>query len=115
MLAEIVKEHNLLVIEDNAYGELVFEGLSHPSLYGLGETGNFMYLSSFSKTIAPGLRVAYIVADREIIKKLALVKQGTDLQTNTLGQCLVYEYVRSGGIVNIYLFSEKPTGIEGIA
>ena len=97
MLAEIVKEHNLLVIEDNPYGELVFEGLSHPSLYGLGGTGNFMYLSSFSKTIAPGLRVAYIVADREIIKKLALVKQGTDLQTNTLGQCLVYEYVRSGG------------------
>lgn len=97
MLAEIVKEHNLLVIEDNAYGELVFEGLSHPSLYGLGGAGNFMYLSSFSKIIAPGLRVAYIVADREIIKKLALVKQGTDLQTNTLGQCLVYEYVRSGG------------------
>lgn len=97
MLAEIVKEHNLLVIEDNPYGELAFEGLSHPSLYGLGGTGNFVYLSSFSKTIAPGLRVAYIVADREIIKKLALVKQGTDLQTNTLGQCLVYEYVRSGG------------------
>lgn len=97
MLVEIVKEHNLLVIEDNPYGELVFEGLSHPSLYGLGGTGNFIYLSTFSKTIAPGLRVAYIVADREIIKKLALVKQGTDLQTNTLGQCLVYEYVRSGG------------------
>jgi 2-aminoadipate transaminase len=97
MLAEIVKEHNLLVIEDNPYGELVFEGLSHPSLYGLGGTENFMYLSTFSKTIAPGLRVAYIVADSEVIRKLALVKQGTDLQTNTLGQCLVYEYVRSGG------------------
>ena len=97
MLAEIVNEHNLLVIEDNPYGELVYEGLSHPSLYGLGGTRNFIYLSTFSKTIAPGLRVAYVVGDREIIRKLALVKQGTDLQTNTFGQHLVYEYVRSGG------------------
>ena len=96
MLTEIVKEHNLLVIEDNPYGELVYEGLSHPSLYGLGGTKNFIYLSTFSKTIAPGLRVAYMVADRDLIRKLALVKQGTDLQTNTLGQCLVYEYVKSG-------------------
>ncbi|HXX80466.1 MAG TPA: PLP-dependent aminotransferase family protein [Thermodesulfovibrionales bacterium] len=97
MLAEIVNEHNLRVIEDNPYGQLVYEGLSHPSLYGLAGTGNFIYLSTFSKTIAPGLRVAYVVADREVIRKLALVKQGTDLQTNTFGQHLVYEYVRSGG------------------
>ena len=95
-LAEIVKEHNLLVVEDDPYGELVYEGLSHPSLYGIGGSEHFIYLSTFSKTIAPGLRVAYIVADREVIRKLALVKQGTDLQTNTFGQYLVYEYVRSG-------------------
>jgi len=54
---------------------------------------NFIHLSSFSKTIAPGLRVAYLVAHEEITRKLTLIKQGTDLQTNTLGQFLVDEYL----------------------
>ncbi len=94
-LIEIVKEHDLLVIEDDPYGELVFEGERPPSLFELGGMSNFIHLSSFSKTIAPGLRVAYLAADEEIIKKLTLIKQGTDLQTNTLGQFLVDEYLES--------------------
>jgi 2-aminoadipate transaminase len=55
-----------------------------------------VYLSTFSKTIAPGLRVAYAAGDEEIIGKLALVKQGTDLQTNTLGQFIINEYLEIG-------------------
>jgi 2-aminoadipate transaminase len=94
-LIEIVKEHDLIVIEDDPYGELAFEGERPPSLFELGGTRNFIHLSSFSKTIAPGLRVAYLAADEEIIRKLTLVKQGTDLQTNTLGQFLVDEYLQS--------------------
>lgn len=94
-LIEIVKEHDLLVIEDDPYGELVFEGERPPSLFELGGMRNFIHLSSFSKTIAPGLRVAYLAADEEIIKKLTMIKQGTDLQTNTLGQFLVDEYLES--------------------
>ena len=94
-LIEIVKEHDLLVIEDDPYGELVFEGERPPSLFELGGMRNFIHLSSFSKTIAPGLRVAYLAADEEIVRKLTLVKQGTDLQTNTLGQFLVDEYLES--------------------
>lgn len=94
-LIEIVKEHDLLVIEDDPYGDLVFDGERLPSLFELGGIRNFIHLSSFSKTIAPGLRVAYLAADQEIIKKLTLIKQGTDLQTNTLGQFLVDEYLES--------------------
>lgn len=94
-LIEIVKEHDLVVIEDDPYGELVFEGERSPSLFELGGMRNFIHLNSFSKTIAPGLRVAYVAADEEIIRKLTLIKQGTDLQTNTLGQFLVEEYLES--------------------
>ncbi len=94
-LIEVVKEHDLIVIEDDPYGELIFEGERLPSLFELGGMRNFVHLSSFSKTIAPGLRVAYIAADEETIRRLTLIKQGTDLQTNTLGQFLVDEYLES--------------------
>ena len=95
-LVEIVNTHGLTVIEDDPYGELLFRGEKLPSLFDLGGSGNFIYLSSFSKTVAPGLRVAYVLADEEIISKLVIIKQGTDLQTNTIGQYLVQEYLESG-------------------
>ena len=95
-LLEIAKEHELLIIEDDPYGELVFEGEKLPSLYSLGRGENVVYLSTFSKTIAPGLRVAFAAASSEIIGKLTMAKQGTDLQTNTLGQYIVNEYLESG-------------------
>lgn len=100
-LVDIAKEHDLHVIEDDPYGELRFSGKELPSLYHLGAISggskNFIYLSSFSKTIAPGLRVAYAVADEEVAGKIAMVKQGTDLQTNTFGQYVVNEYLENGG------------------
>jgi 2-aminoadipate transaminase len=95
-LLQTAKEHDLLIIEDDPYGELVFEGEPLPSLFSLGGGKNVIYLSTFSKTIAPGLRVAFAAGSGEIISKLAMAKQGTDLQTNTLGQYIVNEYLESG-------------------
>ena len=95
-LVEIVRSHDLIVVEDDPYGELFFKGEKLPSLFALGGSRNFIYLSSFSKTVAPGLRVAYVLADEEIVSKLVIIKQGTDLQTNTIGQYLVHEYLESG-------------------
>lgn len=95
-IMEIVQAHDLMVIEDDPYGDLYFEGEKPPTLFALSKGKNVIYLSSYSKTIAPGLRVAYAAADEEIAGKLALVKQGTDLQTNTLGQYIVNEYLESG-------------------
>ena len=95
-LVAVLKEHEVIVVEDDPYGELIFEGERMPSLYSLGQSRNFIYLSSFSKTIAPGFRVAYVVGDEEIIRKLAIAKQGTDLHTNTFGQYIVNEYLESG-------------------
>jgi 2-aminoadipate transaminase len=75
---------------------LLFEEERLPSLFTLAEGRNVIYLSTFSKTIAPGFRVAYAVGDAEIIKKMAIAKQGTDLHTNTFGQFIVNEYLESG-------------------
>jgi 2-aminoadipate transaminase len=95
-IVELAREFGLLIIEDDPYGELVFQGDRLPSLFSLSSGNNVVYLSTFSKTIAPGLRVAYAAGDEEIIGKLALVKQGTDLQTNTLGQFIINEYLEIG-------------------
>ncbi len=95
-MVEIVKEHDLLLLEDDPYGDLIFSGERMPSLFTLGGPRNFIYMSSFSKTIAPGMRIAYICGNEELISKLAVVKQGTDLQTNTFGQYVVNEYLESG-------------------
>src|SRR3990172_4535056 len=95
-IVEIANENDLLVVEDDPYGDLFFEGEKASSPFSLSEGRNVIYLSTFSKTIAPGLRVAFAAADEEIAGKLALIKQGTDLQTNTLGQYIVNEYLESG-------------------
>ncbi len=95
-LAALIEEYGFFVIEDDPYGDLVFQGEKLPSIFSLAGGRNVIYLSTFSKTIAPGLRVAYAVADAELIGKLALVKQGTDLQTNTFGQYIVNEYLENG-------------------
>lgn len=95
-IVEIAKNNDLLLVEDDPYGDLFFEGEKQTSLFTLSEGKNVIYLSTFSKTIAPGLRVAFAAADEEIAGKLAMIKQGTDLQTNTLGQYIVNEYLESG-------------------
>jgi 2-aminoadipate transaminase len=95
-IIKIADLHDLLIVEDDPYGDLVFEGKNLPTLFSLAQGKNVVYLSSFSKTIAPGLRVALAAGDEEIIGKLALVKQGTDLQTNTFGQYIVNEYLEQG-------------------
>ncbi len=95
-IAEIARDHNVFVIEDDPYGELRFEAGAVPSLFSFGSGKNIVYLSTFSKTIAPGLRVAYAAGDEELIGKLALLKQGTDLQTNTFGQFIINEYLELG-------------------
>ena len=99
-LAELARDHNVIVVEDDPYGALRFEGEGLPTLFELAEGRNVVYLSSFSKTIAPGFRVAFAAGDAELLKKLVIAKQGTDLQTNTFGQYIVNEYLESGEYQN---------------
>jgi 2-aminoadipate transaminase len=95
-LIAAAREQNVLILEDDPYGELFFEGERQPSLFSLAGGKNVVHMSTFSKTVAPGFRVAYVTGDREILKKLVIAKQGTDLQTNTVGQYIVNDYLENG-------------------
>lgn len=99
-------ELNLPIVEDDPYGELRYAGESQPSLLGLGQSvgATVIRLGSFSKVLAPGLRLGYIVAPKAIISKLVQIKQATDLHTASLTQMAVYEAVKDG-----FLTSHLPT------
>lgn len=100
-LLELTAQYGVLVIEDDPYGKLRFTGEELPSLYALSlelaggdpEQSHVIYSSSFSKTLVPGLRDAWVQAARPIIEKLVQAKQGADLHTPTLNQMIIAELV----------------------
>ena len=87
-------EHDVLIIEDNPYGELTFTGEKKPSLKSMDTEGIVIYCGSFSKILAPGIRVGYIVAPAEIVKRMAEAKQANDTHSPMITQLMVYEYLR---------------------
>ena len=98
-LVELANRYGVPIVEDNAYGELRYEGEHLPPLVVLDAErggGNVLYLGTFSKLIAPGLRLGWIVAPAEVARQVVLAKQGADLHTNSFGQVMVYEYCRRG-------------------
>ncbi len=98
-LVALAAAHGMPLVEDDPYGSLRFEGDALPSLLTIaGAVGGVIQLSTFSKTLAPGLRVGWVVAPAEVIGRLALAKQGTDLHTGTLDQYIVHELLAGGQI-----------------
>jgi len=107
-LVELADRYGVPIIEDDPYGQLRFEGEHLPTVKLVDSeihnehngfyTGNVIYLSTFSKTLAPGIRLAWVVAPKEVIHKLVLAKQGTDLHTSTFNQIVAYEVGRHGFI-----------------
>ena len=104
-LIELAERYGVPIIEDDPYGQLRFEGEHLPSLNVLDSqtrtqnecySGNVIYLSTFSKTLAPGLRLAWVIAPPEVIHKLVLAKQGADLHTSTFNQIVAYEVAHGG-------------------
>ena len=92
-LAKVSAQYNVAVIEDNPYGELRFEGEPLPSIKSFDTEGNILCTGSFSKIFCPGYRIGWIAGDKEIIKKYVLVKQGADLQCNTIAQMEIAKYL----------------------
>src|SRR5579885_1792500 len=93
-LLDLCLAHNLPLIEDDPYGELRYEGERVPSFRALPGGGDAIYLGTFSKTLAPGLRVGWVVAPRPLIKRLVIAKQAADLHTDSLVQRAVLHYCR---------------------
>ena len=104
-LVLLADKYGIPIIEDDPYGQLRFEGEHLPPLLVLdrdnlrrddGRLGNVIYLSTFSKTLAPGIRLGWIVAPPDVISKLVQFKQGADLHTSTFDQMVAFEVVHDG-------------------
>jgi 2-aminoadipate transaminase len=94
-LLTLASRYDVPVVEDDPYGELRYQGEPVSPLMLL-DRENVIYLSTFSKTLSPGLRLGWIVAPAEVISKLVQLKQGTDLHTSSFNQMMAYEVAQSG-------------------
>ena len=91
-LVAIAEQRELLVLEDNPYGLLRYEGQPLPPLYALDRGVYVMYLGTFSKILSPGIRLGWVMAPPPVLEKINLGKQAADLCTSTLSQLMVQAY-----------------------
>ncbi|HOV30529.1 MAG TPA: PLP-dependent aminotransferase family protein [Anaerolineaceae bacterium] len=104
-LVELADHYGVPIVEDDPYGQLRFEGEHLPTLVDLDDElrdpdhvsyrGNVIYTSTYSKILAPGLRIGWVIAPEEVIRKMVMAKQGADLQSSTFDQFLAYELASS--------------------
>jgi 2-aminoadipate transaminase len=105
-LVELADRYGVPIVEDDPYGQLRYEGEHIPSIVSLDSeyrgpngshySGNVIYLSTFSKLLAPGLRLAWVIAPPEVIRKLVMTKQAADLHTSSFNQYVAYEVAKGG-------------------
>ena len=95
-LIDLAAAFDLVIFEDDPYGDLRFEGDHLPSLMALDDAGRVIHMRSLSKTFAPGLRVAWSIGQVDVIRKMVVAKQFVDVATNTLAQHILLEFIRSG-------------------
>jgi len=92
-LVQLANKYNVAIVEDNPYGELRFEGEIYPAIKHYDTEGRVIFLGTFSKVFSPGVRLGWIAADKEVLHKFVLIKQGADLQSSTLDQIAVYKFL----------------------
>jgi 2-aminoadipate transaminase len=95
-LIELAREHELLILEDDPYGLIRFEGDPQPTLFELARGEGVVHSSSFSKTIAPGVRVGYFLVPPQLAREIELLAASTYITPVLLAEATVYEFVRSG-------------------
>ena len=105
-IAEIIQEYNILLIEDDPYGDLRYRGEQLPPIKALAPD-HVVYIGTLSKIFAPGLRLGFVVAPALIRQWLVLAKQGVDLHSSTFNQALASEYLAGG-----YLKKQLPKIVE---
>lgn len=94
-LVKLANKYNTIIVEDNPYGELFFEGKIQPAIKHYDVEGRVIFLGTFSKILSPGLRLGWTVADKEILRRFIMVKQGADLQSSTISQMQIDEFLET--------------------
>lgn len=107
-LYQLAKEYGVVVLEDNPYGDLRVDGENVPAIKSMDTDGIVIYAGSFSKILAPGLRVAYCCGPKQILAKMTVGKQASDVHTPCLNQMIVNEWFKS------YDVDAHITKIQGI-
>ena len=92
-LYQVALENHLMILEDNPYGDLTFDGTKTPTLKSMDTEGIVIYCGSFSKILAPGLRVGFVCADRALTQRLVVAKQASDVHTAMLPQLLAHGFL----------------------
>ena len=95
-IVEIAEEQDFLIVEDDPYSYLVYEGERPPCVKSFDNSDHVIYLSTFSKTFVPGFRLGWIVAHKDIIRRIAISKQAADLCTGAYMQYITYLYMQKG-------------------
>ena len=90
---ELAKKYEIVILEDNPYGELRFAGEDIPTMKSLDNDGLVIYCSSFSKILSAGMRIGFVIAPNEIASKMVVAKQVEDVHTNLFFQMLCYKYM----------------------
>lgn len=94
-LLEILRDHEVVLIEDDPYGELRFEGERLPYI-GAGKLPYSILLGTFSKTVTPGMRVGFLISEnKELLQKISIAKEAGDLHTNIFAQYLIWDYLKN--------------------
>lgn len=108
---ELAAKYGFLVAEDDPYRDLRYTGQSLPTIKSYDQTGHVAFMGSFSKIISPGLRVGFLVAQKDILRKCTIGKQGTDLHTPNLNQAIVDQFLRRD-LLNAHIQSILPAYAE---
>lgn len=94
-LMDIARREDIIVFEDNPYGEVGFEAVKQPTLKSMDTDGRVIYTSTLSKTFCPGLRVGWVAAEKHLLQKFILFKQGADLHSNTMAQMMAARFIEN--------------------
>lgn len=109
-MIELAEKYDVLILEDNPYGDLRFSGSDVPTIKSLDTNGRVIYAGSFSKILSPGMRLGYIVAPAPISEKIEMLKQVNDVHTPMLTQLMCVEFMKK---YNIDKYIEKNRELYG--
>lgn len=97
-MVELAKKYDVVIVEDDPYGQLRFAGEAVPAVKSFDTDGRVFYLSTFSKTLTPGLRTGWVVGDPEFIKNFVIMKQSADLHSNNVAQQAIADFLEDDSI-----------------